>query len=271
MFTTAHLSYCGFNFNGLTDIDRRDVELMLQRRNQGLKPNYDYIFQPMQAGWQVSGVTAMGARAVSVVASALKIIPNRLDVTLAIHDCQDIGLSYEGYYSRLRAWFQVNKPKLNVTDMLPIGGDKKVLFGSKNSRWCLWLAEHTDPLLPFGGYALELTFAVRNENCFSAWEYFVGCSNDKDFELYSKEAFAAIQNSILGTEFFGLSLPAEPYLHKEKPAAEQKDWYSYLSTVAKKMVKHYLDEPEATTESDLAFLHKEIVRQLDLSIPSVVN
>lgn len=264
MFTVASLDYCGFNFDGLKDIDRRDVEAMLIRRNQGLKPNYDYLFQPLQAGWQVSGMTSEGARAVCVVAQALKIIPNRLDVKLT---CSDVSLlkgeDYNSLVNRLVAWFKQNKPKLNISELLPITGDRKILFGSKNSRWCLWVSERVDHTIPFGGENVEITFTLRNENCKAAWDFFVVCGSDKDFEYYSKEAFAAATNTILGAGFFGEHISDKPFLKKEKPGEEQKDWYTYLATVAKKLVKHYVDDPNGSLESDLAFLEKETARLVD--------
>src|ERR1044072_8525191 len=158
MFTTFYLSYCGFQFDGLKDVDRRDVELFIQQRNQGAKPGLDYIFQPMQDSWQVSGLTPLGARAVLSVAQGLKKIPNRLDVTMAIVDASDPWFKFPAYARKLISWFEVNKPKINISSMASIGHDQRMLFGSKNSRWCLWLAERTDPIQPFGGYQLEITF-----------------------------------------------------------------------------------------------------------------
>jgi hypothetical protein len=265
MWSIASLTYCGFNFDGHSDIDRRDVEMLLQSRNQGLKPNgVDYLFQPMQTGWQVSGLTPMGARAVCTVAKGLKIIPNRLDVTLTIGD-KDFSedTDFNSVVGKLVAWFKVNKPKINISELLPLSGDRKILFGSKNSRWCLWVAERVDFTEQKAPANLEITWTTRNENCKALWDYFVVCGTDRDFEYYSKEAFAACTNSILGQDFFDLGLPSQPYLHKDKPASEQKDWYAYLSTVAKKMVKHYLDEPSASCEKDMTFLTRQIEAQLD--------
>lgn len=264
MFTVSYLSYCGFQFNGHTDIDRRDVEMMIQNRNQGLKLGLDYLFQPMATSWQVSGITPLGARAVATIAQSHKFIPNRLDVVTEIHDVGGLGyLDYDLQVTNLEAWFKVHKPKLNVTHMLPLGGDRKVLFGSRNSRWCLWVSERTDPQSPFGGSKLVLEWAMRNENCFALWEYFVRCGGDKDWEHYSQEGFAACTNTILGPDFFRLSHSEMPYLRKEKPDADKKDWYAYLSGVAKKMVRHYLDEPDASCENDVTFLTREIARELD--------
>lgn len=265
MWTTASLTYCGFNFDGHSDIDRRDVEMLLQNRNQGLKPNgVDYLFQPMQTGWQVSGLTPMGARAVCTVAKGLKIIPNRLDVTLTVGDT---GFSedtdFNSVVGRLISWFKVNKPKINISELLPLSGDRKILFGSKNSRWCLWVAERLASYSQDLGCNLEITWTTRNENCKALWDYFVVCGTDSDFDHYSKEAFAACTNSILGQNFFDLGLSDKPYLHKERPGAEQKDWLAYLNTVAKKMVKHYLEDPVASCEKDMIFLTKQIEAQLD--------
>lgn len=264
MFSVASLTYCGFNFHGLTDIDRRDVENMLVLRNQGLKPSYDYLFQPMQTGWQVSGITDIGARAVCVVAQALKIIPNRIDITLTLSDVSiERGEDYNSTVGKLCHWFKVNKPKLNISELLPLSGDRKILFGSKNSRWCLWVAERVDMAGRLGGDKVEITWTLRNDNCKAAWEYFVSCGSDRDFEFYSREAFSAATNTILGTGFFGLGLSEMPYLKKEKPGEEQKDWYTYLSTVAKKLVKHYIDDLDGSPEADIKWLEKETGRLLD--------
>lgn len=264
MFTIASLTYCGFNFHGLNDIDRRDVESMLQQRNQGLKPSYDYLFQPMQTGWQVSGITAAGARAVCVVAQALKIIPNRLDVTLSVSDTGFSGNSdYNSIVGRLIGWFKVNRPKLNISHMLPLAGDRKILFGSKNSRWCLWVAERVISGGQPGSEVIEITWTTRNENCKAAWEFFVGCGSDKDFDMMSREAFSACTNTILGSDFFDLGLSDKAYLRKDKPGSEQKDWHTYLATVAKKMVRHYQDDFNGSIERDIAFLRKETTAQLD--------
>lgn len=265
MYTIAHLSYCGFNFDHATkDVDRRDVELMLQQRNQGLRPNIDYMFQPMQTGWQISGITPLGARAVCVVAQALKRIPNRLDMTLTVEDTNfSEDSDYNSVVGKLIGWFNVNRPKINISHMLPLSGDRKILFGSKNSRWCLWVAERVKPGDIPGREALEITWTTRNENCKAAWEFYVGCGSDKDFETMSKEAFAACTNTILGTDFFDLGLSDKAYLRKDKPGSEQKDWLSYLAAVSKKMVKHYSDDFNGSIDGDIAFIKKETGRLLD--------
>lgn len=265
MWSIASLTYCGFNFDSSVDLDRRDVDILLQQRNQGLKPNgVDYLVQPMQNGWQVSGLTPLGARAVCTMAKGLKVIPNRLDVTLTVGD-NDFSedTDFNSVVGRLVAWFRANKPKINISEMLPLNGDRKILFGSKNSRWCLWVAERADFTEKKMRANLEITWTVRNENCKALWDYFVVCGSDKDFEFYAKDAFAACTNTILGQNFFDLGLSDKPYLAKEKPGSEQKDWYSYLSTVAKKMVKHYLEDPTASCEKDMIFLTKQIEAILD--------
>lgn len=271
MFTNFYLSYCGFQFDGRTDVDRRDVEMFLQQRNQGIKPGSDYLFQPLQNGWQVSGISPVGARAVCSVAQGLKKIPNRLDVTMAVVDNFATEHKFYSYASKLISWFQVNKPKINVSSMASIGTDQRMLFGSKNSRWCLWLSEHTDPVQPFGGYQLEVTFTTRNENCVALWDYFVVCGTDHQFQDYSKEAFEACTNTILGPDFFGLGLSKEPFLRKEKKVTEDKDWNTYLSTVAGKILAHYKMDPNASTERDLSFIKAQIAARASKDIPFVVQ
>lgn len=264
IMTTAHLSYLGFMFDGQEDMSRQEVEHFLRHRHNALKPSVDYIIQPMMNGWQLSGITPQGARAACIQAQAMKIIPNRIDVSLT---CWDVipnpATDYNVVRIKLNEWFSLNRPKMNINQMLPLTGNRKTMYGARNSRWCLTIEDGYLPYEPEVSNRLTLTFLNRADNAKSVWSYFVGCGSDSDFEYYSREAFAACTNTFLGPDFFGLHLPDAIKLVKEKPDNDNRDWYSYLSSVAGKMANRYVNsEDRENFENDMTFLEKEYNAQL---------
>lgn len=251
------LTNFGFYFDGHSDAGRDEVEFSIQSRFQGLHPaGQDYLIQARPEGWQVNGTSISGARACASVCRGFNFTPNRIDVTMDVLNLPGYGdIDYELAADLVRVHMAKHNPKTAFTRSNKIDGLRRCVWGTRTSRWSLWLEE----IQSDSRTGVRITWNMRQERVMQVYTWLNYFHTGIDYIESCKNAFAACTNTLLGPDFFGLNHPKEPILVPEKKADVQEDWWGYLSGVAQKIAtKATKEQSQHLAVESVQFLEAEI-------------
>lgn len=261
--TDCFLSASGFSFNGQTDIGRDELELNLQSRYQGLKPNgVDYLIQARPDAWLVNGMSVLGARAVASVARGMRFIPNRLDITFEKVSSGSDGLEFYCVAAEiLKQWFMKKKPTTTIFEATGLDHLRKIIFGTRTSRFTLVVQELDNGTI--AGY--RITWQLREpKKVQPAWDYLDFFARGEEYEHCCQQAFAACTNSLLGPDFFGLGHSTDVFLMKDKTDDKLQDWWGFLAAVSKKIVHQAeLEGSQHLAIESVEFIQAEISKSIE--------
>lgn len=262
-----YLSYASLVFDGVTDFSRQEAEHFINKHYPGLKArSIDYMIQSGPNSWYLSGLSPLATRAVVSMCKGLRLIPNRLDVTMEIASGEFPVLNeelnpYKDLVAKTELWFNRHRPNVAKEVNAQMFGMSRAIFGSRTSRWVLIIADHVLD----GSPGLAITFQLRQDRCKSGWEWLAGLptSKDSEFELACSELFAACTNTLLSRDFFGVGNSDMPFLASDRKTEEKRDWFATLSAFANKIIAQADDkENPVSVKRSIDFLEREIDNRL---------
>lgn len=259
MITDCYLWNFGFNYEA-KQFGRDEVEFQLQHYAQAVRPGIDYIFQsrPPLDIWQVNGMSPKGAKAAAYVARGFNFLPNRIDVACDIYSEDKTALTlYNNIKERLITFYKREKPSTGIEEFTKPEGLPRLIIGTAKSRYCLMIevteTEHYEDDL------VRIVWSIRRDKVVATYGYIQSYNRASEYGDDCAKAFAAITNSLLKKDFFGLNLYPDLYLVQEVKTDIAPDWWGEVASFCQKVIKQAEKEKSYyLVQETFDFIEKEL-------------